>query len=170
MVALMKEYGIVVSMRDGVAKITGISDVRADELVIFKRSGVSGIVLNLENNFVGVAVFATDDKVREGDTVLRTNKILQLNVSEKLLGRVVDALGHVIDSSEPLTEGQAQLIDVKAPGIVARESVKEPLQTGIMAIDSMIPIGRGQRELIIGDRQTGKTAIAVDAIINQRDA
>jgi len=163
------DYGVVVSMGDGVARVNGLKRVQADELVVFKRSGIRGIVLNLEKNLVGVAVFGEDSEIGEGDVVLRTKKIINVFTGSQLIGRVVDSLGNPVDGKTPFTrtENDTKLVDIKAPGIIERYAVKEPVQTGIVAVDSMIPIGRGQRELIIGDRQTGKTAIAIDTIINQ---
>ena len=163
----ISETGTVVTVGDGVAKIYGLEKAMAGELVEF-TGGVTGMVLNLEEESVGVAMLGDDQKVREGSTVRRTGKIVQVPVGEALLGRVVNALGMPIDGKGELKATQHRLVEIKAPGIVARQSVKEPLQTGIKAVDAMIPIGRGQRELIIGDRQTGKTAIALDTIINQK--
>lgn len=163
------ETGVVTSIGDGVAKVIGLPGVKAGERVIFE-SGVSGIALNLEKDFVGVALFGSDNQVSEGDRVSRSHAIISIPTGPQLLGRVVDSLGVSIDGEaapEHDDEDYATL-DVKAPGIIDRESVKQPIQTGIMAVDSMIPIGKGQRELIIGDRQTGKTAIAIDTILNQR--
>lgn len=161
------ETGSVITVGDGVAKIHGLSNAMAGELVDFGNN-VSGMVLNLEEDSVGVAILGDDTQIKEGSTVKRTNKIVQVPVGEELLGRVVNVLGEAIDGKGDLRAKHFRRIEVKAPGIVARQSVKEPLQTGIKAIDAMIPIGRGQRELIIGDRQTGKTAIAIDTIINQK--
>lgn len=163
------EVGTVVSIGDGVAKLIGLEHVQAGEKVVFS-SGVSGIALNLEKDFVGVALFGNDSQVSEGDTATRSHTIMSMPTGPKLLGRIVDSLGNVIDggTTPALDEGDFYLLDVKAPGIIDRESVKQPVQTGIMAVDSMIPVGKGQRELIIGDRQTGKTAIAIDTILNQR--
>jgi F-type H+/Na+-transporting ATPase subunit alpha len=163
----VSETGTVVSVGDGVAKVYGLEKAMAGELVDF-GGGVSGMVLNLEEESVGIAILGDDTLVKEGSTVKRTNKIVQVPVGEELLGRVVNALGIPIDGKGDLNAKTFRKIEVKAPGIVDRQSVKEPLQTGIKAIDSMIPIGRGQRELIIGDRQTGKTAVAIDTIINQK--
>ena len=163
----VSETGTVVSVGDGVAKVYGLEKVMAGELVEF-GGGVSGMVLNLEEESVGIAILGDDTVVKEGSTVKRTNKIVQVPVGEELCGRVVNALGIPIDGKGPIASKNFRKIEVKAPGIVGRQSVKEPLQTGIKAIDSMIPIGRGQRELIIGDRQTGKTAVAIDTIINQK--
>jgi F-type H+-transporting ATPase subunit alpha len=163
----VSETGTVVAVGDGVAKVFGLEKAMAGELVDF-GGGVSGMVLNLEEESVGIAILGDDTLVKEGSTVKRTNKIVQVPVGEALLGRVVNALGIPIDGKGELKTSTYRKVEIKAPGIVDRQSVKEPLQTGIKAIDSMIPIGRGQRELIIGDRQTGKTAVAVDAIINQK--
>ncbi len=161
------ETGTVLSVGDGIARVYGLDKVMASELVEFP-GGVHGMVLNLEEDNVGVAMMGESFHVREGDTVKRTGKIISVPVGEGVLGRVVDALGNPIDGAGPIASSETRNVEVKAPGIVARKSVHQPLMTGLKAVDSMIPIGRGQRELIIGDRQTGKTAIAIDAIINQR--
>jgi F-type H+-transporting ATPase subunit alpha len=163
----VSETGSVISVGDGVARVFGLDHVMAGELVEFS-SGVQGMALNLEESFVGVVIFGEDRLIKEGDTVKRTKKIVQVPAGEALLGRVVDALGNAIDGRGPIKTEHSRIVELKAPGIVYRQSVSEPLQTGIKAIDALIPIGRGQRELIIGDRQTGKTAIAIDTIINQR--
>ena len=163
----VSETGTVVTVGDGVAKIYGLEKAMAGELVEFGH-GVQGMVLNLEEESVGVAILGDDTKVTEGSTVKRTGKIVQVPVGEELLGRVVNALGMPIDGKGDIKSKSFRKVEIKAPGIVDRQSVKEPLQTGIKAIDGMIPIGRGQRELIIGDRQTGKTAVALDTIINQK--
>ncbi len=163
----VSETGTVVSVGDGVAKVYGLEKTMAGEMVDF-GGGVSGMVLNLEEESVGIAILGDDTQVKEGTTVRRTNKIVQVPVGEELLGRVVNALGIPIDGKGDLKAKNFRKVEIKAPGIVARQSVNQPLQTGIKAIDSMIPIGRGQRELIIGDRQTGKTAVAIDTIINQK--
>jgi F-type H+-transporting ATPase subunit alpha len=165
-VAVM-ETGTVLEAGDGIARVYGLEAAMAGELLDFGHN-VVGLVLNLEEDNVGVALLGNYEEVREGDTVKRTGKIAQVPVGDALIGRVVNALGVPIDGKGPLTSTESRKIEVKAPGIIARKSVHEPMQTGIKAIDSMIPIGRGQRELIIGDRQTGKTAVAVDTIINQR--
>jgi F-type H+-transporting ATPase subunit alpha len=165
--ALVSETGTVLSTGDGVARIYGLEGVMAGELVEFP-GGVFGLTLNLEQDNVGVVVLGDAESVKEGDTVKRTGRIADVPVGEAVVGRVVNALGMPIDGKGPIETPHRRRIEVKAPGIIGRQSVKEPLQTGIKAIDAMIPIGRGQRELIIGDRQTGKTAIAVDAIINQK--
>jgi F-type H+-transporting ATPase subunit alpha len=162
------ETGNVLSVGDGIARVYGLDKVMAGELVEFPGD-VSGMVLNLEEDNVGVALMGEAAHVREGDLVRRTRRINEVPVGEALLGRVVDALGQPIDGKGEIQTAETRRVEVKAPGIVARKSVNEPLQTGIKAIDAMTPIGRGQRELIIGDRQTGKTAIAVDTIINQKD-
>ncbi len=167
--AELKEIGEVVSVGDGIAKIYGLDNVQAGELVEFD-SGVKGMALNLETDNVGVVVFGECQKIKEGDSVKRTGKIVEVPVGKGLLGRVVDALGQPIDGKGALKDVEYKQVEVKAPGIIARQSVSEPMQTGIKAIDSLIPIGRGQRELIIGDRQTGKTAIVIDTIINQAPA
>src|SRR3989338_5350428 len=161
------ETGTVLSVGDGVARIYGLDQVMAGELVEFSN-GVRGLVLNLEGDNVGVAVMGEDILIKEGDTVRRTQKIAEVPVGEELLGRVINALGEPLDGRGEIRAKNSRRIEIKAPGIVDRQSVKEPLQTGIKAIDAMTPIGRGQRELIIGDRQTGKTAVAVDTIINQK--
>src|SRR3982751_1976722 len=161
------ETGTVLEAGDGIARVYGLEAAMAGELLDFGHE-VVGLVLNLEEDNVGVALLGHYEAVREGDTVKRTGKIAQVPVGEGLAGRVVDALGIPIDGKGPIASKESRKIEVKAPGIIARKSVHEPMQTGIKAIDSMIPIGRGQRELIIGDRQTGKTAVAVDAIINQK--
>ena len=161
------EVGTVLSVGDGIARIYGLEKVMAGELVDFPH-GIQGLVLNLEEDNVGVAIMGECEKIREGDTVKRTGKIAQVPVGKALAGRVVDALGRPIDGKGPLQTTETRVIELKAPGIVKRQPVKEPLQTGLLAIDAMIPIGRGQRELVIGDRGTGKTAIALDTIISQK--
>ena len=166
-VAQVTETGTVLTSGDGIARVYGLEGVMAGELVEFP-GGLFGLVLNLEQDNVGVAVLGESTGVKEGDTVKRTGRIADVPVGEAVLGRVVNALGQPVDGKGPIESRQRRRIEVKAPGIIGRQPVKEPLQTGLKAIDSMIPIGRGQRELIIGDRQTGKTAIAVDAIINQK--
>ena len=163
----VSETGSVMAVGDGVAKVYGLDKAMAGELVDF-GNGVSGMILNLEEDSVGVAILGDDTQIKEGSTVKRTNKIVQVPVGTELLGRVVNALGVPIDGKGDIQAKHYRKVEVKAPGIVGRQSVKEPLQTGLKAIDSMIPIGRGQRELIIGDRQTGKTAVALDTIINQK--
>ncbi|MCB0392373.1 MAG: F0F1 ATP synthase subunit alpha [Bdellovibrionales bacterium] len=164
----VSETGSVLSVGDGVARIFGLENAMAGELVEFP-GGVFGMVLNLEKDSVGVVIFGEDKNIKEGDTVKRTQQIVRVPVGEKLLGRVVDVLGNPVDGKGPIEASETRVVDVKAPGIMTRKPVEEPLQTGIKAIDAMIPIGRGQRELIIGDRQTGKTAIAIDTIINQKN-
>ena len=161
------EVGTVTSVGDGIAKVYGLDKAMAGELVSFD-SGVFGLVLNLEEDSVGVAIFGADDLVLEGDKVKRTGEIAKVGVGDQMLGRVVDGLGTAIDGKGDVETDNSMPVEIKAPGVIVRKSVHEPLQTGIKAIDSMIPIGRGQRELILGDRQTGKTAIAVDTIINQK--
>jgi len=161
------EVGTVLTIGDGVARVFGLKNVMAGELVEF-ATGTKGMVLNLEANNVGVAVLGDDPKIVEGTTVKRTQTIVQVPVGDALLGRVVNAIGEAIDGQGEINTTETSNVEVKAPGIIARKSVHEPLQTGIKAIDSMIPIGRGQRELIIGDRKTGKTAVAIDTIINQK--
>ena len=168
--AELKEVGKVISVGDGIAKIYGLENVQAGELVEFD-SGVQGMALNLESDNVGVVIFGETRQVREGSSVKRTGKIVEVPTGKALLGRVVNALGEPIDGKGPLKgEVEYRKVEVKAPGIIARQSVSEPMQTGIKSIDSLIPIGRGQRELIIGDRQTGKTAIVIDTFINQAPA
>ena len=161
------EYGTVLSIADGIAKVSGLTKCRASEMVTFD-SGATGIALNLEEDTVGVIVLGDFSKIREGETVKRTDKILSIPVGEKFLGRVVNPLCEAIDEKGAIESSETLPIEKIAPGVMTREPVKTPLQTGIKSIDSMIPIGRGQRELIIGDRQTGKTAIAIDTIINQK--
>jgi F-type H+/Na+-transporting ATPase subunit alpha len=162
------EVGQVLSIGDGIARVYGLDKVQAGEMVEFPN-GEKGLALNLESDNVGVVVFGDDSHISEGDTVKRTNAIVDVPVGRGLLGRVVDALGEPIDGKGPLTDVTRARVEVKAPGIVPRRSVHEPVQTGLKAIDSLVPIGRGQRELIIGDRQTGKTAVAIDAVLNQKD-
>ncbi|MEO8604441.1 MAG: F0F1 ATP synthase subunit alpha [bacterium] len=163
----VRETGRVLSTSDGIARIYGLDQAAAGELLEFPH-GIYGLVLNLEEDNVGAAIFGEAQEIGEGDEVRRTGRIAEVPVGEALLGRVVDALGQPIDGKGPLNTPHTRRIELKAPGIVKRQPVKEPLQTGIKAIDSMIPVGRGQRELIIGDRQTGKTAVAIDTIINQK--
>src|SRR5512133_1625805 len=165
--ALVTETGTVLTSGDGIARVHGLSGVMAGELVEFAGS-IFGLVLNLEQDNVGVAILGDATGVREGDTVKRTGRIADVPVGDAVVGRVVNALGQPVDGKGPIVTKFRRQIEVKAPGIIGRQPVKQPLQTGIKAIDSMIPIGRGQRELIIGDRQTGKTAIAIDTIINQK--
>lgn len=161
------EIGQVLSVGDGIARIYGLDNVQAGEMVEFP-GGLRGMALNLEEDNVGVVIFGSDRGIREGDTVKRTGDIVSVPVGKELLGRVVDALGNPIDGKGPIKSKKRMKVDVKAPGIIPRKSVHEPMQTGLKAVDALIPIGRGQRELIIGDRQTGKTAIAIDAILNQK--
>ncbi|HKY63880.1 MAG TPA: F0F1 ATP synthase subunit alpha [bacterium] len=163
----MDEVGTVLSIGDGIARVYGLSRVMAGELLEFPHN-IFGLALNLEEDNVGVAIMGHDAEIREGDTVKRTGRIAEVPVGEALLGRVVNALAQPVDGLGPIRSETRRQIEIKAPGIIARQSVHEPLQTGIKAIDAMIPIGRGQRELIIGDRQTGKTAVALDTIINQK--
>src|SRR5262245_10236520 len=163
----VRETGAVLSCGDGIARIYGLDKAAAGELLEFPH-GVFGLVLNLEEDNVGAALLGEQQEIKEGDEVRRTGRIAEVPVGEALLGRVVNALGQPVDGKGPIKTEHRRRIELKAPGIIARQSVKEPLQTGIKAIDAMIPIGRGQRELIIGDRQTGKTAVALDTIINQR--
>lgn len=163
----MNEIGTVLTIGDGVARVFGLKNVLAGELVEFE-GGVKGMVLNLEANNVGIVVLGNDESIKEGSTVKRTEKIVSVPVGNALLGRVVNAIGEPIDGQGEIKATEFRNVEIKAPGIIARKSVHEPMQTGIKAIDAMIPIGRGQRELIIGDRKTGKTAVAVDTIINQK--
>ncbi|MGA3306863.1 MAG: F0F1 ATP synthase subunit alpha, partial [Stellaceae bacterium] len=161
------EVGQVLSVGDGIARVYGLDKVQAGELVEFPN-GVKGMALNLETDNVGVVIFGDDTGIGEGDTVKRTGAIVDVPVGKGLLGRVVDALGNPIDGKGPLKDVKRTRVEVKAPGIIPRRSVHEPVQTGLKAIDALVPVGRGQRELIIGDRQTGKTAVAIDAFINQK--
>ena len=163
----IQEVGTVLSTGDGIARVYGLDKVAAGELLEFPH-GIYGVALNLEEDNVGAALFGETHMIKEGDTVKRTGRIAEVPVGKALVGRVVNALGEPIDGRGPVDSKERRRIELKAPGIVARQPVKEPLQTGLKAIDGMIPIGRGQRELIIGDRQTGKTAVAIDAIINQK--
>ena len=163
----VSEIGQVLSVGDGIARIYGLDNVQAGEMVEFP-GGIRGMALNLEEDNVGVVIFGSDRNIVEGDTVKRTGDIVDVPVGKGLLGRVVDALGNPIDGKGPIEAERRMKVDVKAPGIIPRKSVHEPMQTGLKAVDALIPIGRGQRELIIGDRQTGKTAIAIDAILNQK--
>ena len=165
----LKEVGTVLQVGDGIARIYGLTNVQSGELVEFEN-GIQAIVLNLEEDNVGVVLLGPSKGIKEGDTVKRTNRIASINIGEGMCGRVVDALGEPIDGKGPITgETYEMPIERKAPGVIYRQPVDEPLQTGIKAVDAMIPIGRGQRELIIGDRQTGKTAVAIDTIINQKE-
>lgn len=166
--AQVSEIGQVLSVGDGIARVYGLDNVEAGEMVEFPN-GVKGMALNLEQDNVGIVIFGSDRDIKEGDTVKRTNSIVDVPVGKGLLGRVVDPLGNPIDGKGPIEATERRRVDVKAPGIIPRKSVHEPMQTGIKAIDALIPIGRGQRELIIGDRQTGKTAVAIDTILNQKE-
>src|SRR5690348_7262656 len=162
------ETGQVLSVGDGIARVFGLQNVMAGEMVEFPGAGLRGMALNLETDNVGVVIFGDDKQIREGDTVSRTGSIVDVPVGDALLGRVVDGLGNPIDNKGPIAAAERRRVEVKAPGIIPRKSVHEPMQTGLKAIDALIPIGRGQRELIIGDRQTGKTAVIIDTIINQK--
>ena len=164
----MKSVGRVLQVGDGIARIWGLEDVQMSELIEFPND-VVGMVLNLEIDNVGAAIFGSDIKIKEGDTVRRTGKVAEVPVGEALIGRVVNPVGQPLDGKGPIVTDKRRIIEGIAPGVVQRQPVKEPLQTGLKAIDSMIPIGRGQRELVIGDRQTGKTALVIDAIINQKN-
>ena len=165
--AEVAEVGRVLSVGDGIARVHGLDNVQAGEMVEFP-GGIQGMALNLEADNVGVVIFGSDRDIKEGDTVKRTNSIVDVPVGDELLGRVVDGLGNPLDGKGPIKTSKRGVADVKAPGIIPRKSVHEPMATGLKSVDAMIPIGRGQRELIIGDRQTGKTAVALDAILNQK--
>ena len=165
--AEVTEVGKVLSVGDGIARVHGLDQVQAGEMVEFP-GGIAGMALNLERDNVGIVIFGSDKTIKEGDVVKRTGSIVDVPVGKGLLGRVVDALGNPIDGKGPLKNVKRTRVESKAPGIMPRESVSEPMQTGLKAIDSLIPVGRGQRELIIGDRQTGKTAIAIDTFLNQK--
>jgi len=165
--AEISEVGKVLSVGDGIARVYGLDQIQAGEMVEFP-GGIAGMALNLERDNVGVVIFGSDKTIKEGDTVKRTGSIVDVPIGKGLLGRVVDALGNPIDGKGPLKNIKRSRVETKAPGIMPRESVSEPMQTGLKAIDSLIPVGRGQRELIIGDRQTGKTAIAIDTFLNQK--
>ena len=165
--AKVSEIGQVLSVGDGIARVYGLDQVQAGELVEFP-GGIKGMALNLEVDNVGVVIFGEDRTIKEGDTVKRTGTIVDVPVGKELLGRVVDALGNPIDGKGPIEAKERRRVDVKAPGIIPRKSVNEPMQTGLKALDALVPVGRGQRELIIGDRQTGKTAVAIDTFINQK--
>ena len=165
--AEVAEVGQVLSVGDGIARVYGLDSVKAGEMVEFP-GGIKGMALNLESDNVGVVIFGEDRTIREGDTVKRTGTIVDVPVGKGLLGRVVDGLGNPIDGKGPIQSTERRLVEVKAPGIIPRKSVNEPMQTGLKAIDSLVPVGRGQRELIIGDRQTGKTAVAIDTFLNQK--
>ena len=165
--AEVSEVGQVLSVGDGIARIHGLDNVQAGEMVAF-ANGVQGMALNLEADNVGVVIFGSDAEIKEGDTVKRTGTIVDVPVGKELLGRVVDGLGNPIDGKGPINTAQRSRVEVKAPGIIPRMSVHEPVQTGLKALDALVPVGRGQRELIIGDRQTGKSAVAIDTFINQK--
>jgi len=167
--AQVSEVGSVLSVGDGIARIHGLDNVQAGEMVEFSN-GTKGMALNLEADNVGVVIFGSDSQIKEGDVVKRTGTIVDVPVGKGLLGRVVDGLGNPIDGKGPIVSDQRSRVEVKAPGIIPRKSVHEPVQTGLKALDALVPVGRGQRELIIGDRQTGKTAVAIDTIINQKTA
>ncbi|HVX82315.1 MAG TPA: F0F1 ATP synthase subunit alpha, partial [Devosiaceae bacterium] len=167
--AEVSEVGQVLSVGDGIARVYGLDNVQAGELVEFPGA-IKGMALNLETDNVGVVIFGADRAIKEGDTVKRTGAIVDTPVGKGLLGRVVDALGNPIDGKGPIQYTERRRVDVKAPGILPRKSVHEPMSTGLKAIDALIPIGRGQRELIIGDRQTGKTAVILDTFLNQKPA
>jgi proton translocating ATP synthase F1 alpha subunit len=164
----LSEVGRVLSIGDGIARVYGLQSCKSGEMVNFGNANLQGMALNLESSDVGVVVFGNDRGIKEGDTVTRTGNIVDLGVGPELLGRVVDALGNPIDGKGPIDAKQRARVEVKAPGIMPRMSVHEPMQTGLKAVDALVPIGRGQRELIIGDRQTGKTAVAMDAILCQK--
>lgn len=155
----------MISIGDGIARVFGLTEVQAGEMVEF-QSGIMGMALNLESDNVGVVVFGNDREIMEGDVVKRTGAIVDIPIGEAMLGRVLDALGNPLDGKGPIKTDERKRVEIKAPGIIPRKSVHEPMQTGLKAVDSLVPIGRGQRELIIGDRQTGKTAVAIDTIIN----
>lgn len=164
----LKEFGTVISIGDGIARVFGLLKVQAGEMVEFSRSGVKGMALNLETDNVGIVVLGNDRDIMEGDVVKRMGSIVDVPIGDEMLGRVLDALGDPIDGKGAIKTSKRSKVEIKAPGIIPRKSVHEPMQTGLKAVDSLVPIGRGQRELIIGDRQTGKTAVAIDAIINQK--
>jgi len=166
----LEEIGTVLEVGDGIARIYGLSNVLSGELIEFEKNGLKGIVMNLEEDNVGAVLLGESHEIKEGDVVKRTRHIASLQVGEGMLGRVINTLGEPIDGKGAITGERYEMpLERKAPGVIFRQPVNEPLQTGVKAIDAMIPIGRGQRELIIGDRQTGKTAIAIDTIINQRE-
>ncbi len=167
--AQVSEVGTVLSVGDGIARIHGLDNVQAGEMIAF-ANGIQGMALNLEADNVGAVIFGNDSEIREGDTVSRTGTIVDVPVGKGLLGRVVDGLGNPIDGKGPIAAAERRRVEVKAPGIIPRKSVHEPVQTGLKALDALVPVGRGQRELIIGDRQTGKSAVALDTFINQRQA
>ena len=163
----MKEFGTVISIGDGIARVFGLMKVQAGEMVEFS-SGIKGMALNLETDNVGIVVLGNDRDIQEGDIVKRTGSIVDVPIGMEMLGRVIDPLGNPIDGKGPIGTTQRQRVELKAPGIIPRKSVHEPMQSGLKSVDALVPVGRGQRELIIGDRQTGKTAIAIDTIINQK--
>ncbi len=165
--AQVSEVGTVLAVGDGIARIHGLDEVQAGEMVEF-ANGIQGMALNLEADNVGVVIFGSDSEIKEGDTVKRTGTIVDVPIGKELLGRVVDGLGNPIDGKGPINSSERSRVEVKAPGIIPRKSVHEPVQTGLKALDALVPVGRGQRELIIGDRQTGKTAVAIDTFINQK--
>mgnify|MGYP003351042879 FL=1 len=165
--AQVSEVGQVLSVGDGIARAYGLDNVQSGEMVEFP-GGVRGMALNLETDNVGIVIFGDDRGIKEGDIVKRTGTIVDVPVGKGLLGRVVDGLGNPIDGKGPIQAAERRRAEVKAPGIIPRKSVHEPMQTGLKAIDSLVPVGRGQRELIIGDRQTGKTAVIIDTILNQK--
>ncbi|MEL6783822.1 MAG: F0F1 ATP synthase subunit alpha, partial [Pseudomonadota bacterium] len=167
--AEVSEVGQVLSVGDGIARVYGLDQVQAGEMVEFP-GGIQGMALNLESDNVGVVIFGNDREIKEGDVVKRTGAIVDVPVGKELLGRVVDGLGNPIDGKGPIKSKTRARVDVKAPGIIPRKSVHEPMATGLKAIDALIPVGRGQRELVIGDRQTGKTAIILDTFLNQAPA
>jgi F-type H+/Na+-transporting ATPase subunit alpha len=167
--ATVSEIGSVLSVGDGIARVHGLDNVQAGEMVEF-ANGVKGMALNLEADNVGIVIFGSDSEIKEGDVVKRTGTIVDVPVGKGLLGRVVDGLGNPIDGKGPIKADKRMRVEVKAPGIIPRTSVHEPVQTGLKALDALVPVGRGQRELIIGDRQTGKTAVAIDTFINQKEA
>ena len=165
----VSDVGQVLSVGDGIARVFGLDKVQAGEMVEFPSAGVKGMALNLERDNVGIVIFGEDRAIKEGDEARRLGEIVDVPVGRGLLGRVVNPLGEPLDGKGPITDvAERRRVDVKAPGIIPRKSVHEPVQTGLKAIDTLIPIGRGQRELIIGDRQTGKTAVAIDTILNQK--
>src|SRR6201991_2003149 len=167
----VSDVGSVLSVGDGIARVFGLDNVQAGEMVEFPSAGVKGMALNLERDNVGVVIFGEDRGIKEGDEVRRLSEIVDVPVGKGLLGRVVNPRGEPIDGKGPIQNvAERRRVDVKAPGIIPRKSVHEPVQTGLKAIDALIPVGRGQRELIIGDRQTGKSAVAIDTILNQKGA
>merc|ERR1719453_956884 len=162
------EIGKVLSIGDGIARVYGLNEVQAGEMVEFTPSGIKGMALNLEPDSVGIVVFGNDRVIKEGDIVKRSGAIMDVPIGMEVLGRVIDGIGEPIDGKGPLATKERRRVELKAPGIIPRQSVSEPMQTGLKAVDALVPVGRGQRELIIGDRQTGKTAIAIDTILNQK--